>query len=341
MNLDASPNNHIEIDSKKYLYFGGTAYLGLPNNTAFQDIIIKNIRKWGTSYGISRVANIHLLCYENAEQFLAKHIGSESAVTVSSGMLAGKIAVDVLKNSTDVFYHFDGNHEAIYVNDSLPFYIDNELNPRLLDNVSESITILTDGVISGNVRGFDQSLINKVSSSKTITLLIDESHSLGILGENGSGIFSTINHPNIINKNLVSSLGKAFGTTGGVIAGDFNFIKKVKTNAIFGSSAGMNPGFAQSIAESSEIITQQLEKLKQNLLYIELHLHKNKNIIFNKNYPLIYPNIDGIYEKILNKNIIITHFKYPNSEKNLNRIVITANHTIEDLNQMISVLNKQ
>ncbi len=339
MNLESSPNNKIQIDGKEYLYFGGTAYLGLPNDADFQDIIIKNIKKWGTSYGSSRMANISLNCYENAERYLSKFIGSESAVTVSSGMLAGKIAIDILKKSTDVFYHFDGNHEAIQVENSLPFYDDKQLNNRLLDNNIENITILTDGVISGQVTAYCNKILNDISHAKTITLLIDESHSFGILGTNGNGIFSTILHPKITRKILVSSLGKAFGTTGGIIASDKYFIDEVKINAIFGSSAGMNPGFAQSICEAESIFFYKLEKLKNNLSYIDKHLNKNVNIIFDKNYPLIYPNIDGIYKMFLENNIIITNFKYPNSDKNLSRIVVTANHTIEDLDKMIAVLN--
>ena len=341
MHLDSSPNNKIQIDGKNYLYFGGTAYLGLPNNVEYQEIIIKNIRNWGTSYGSSRMANISLSCYENGEEYLSKFIGSEAAVTVSSGMLAGKIAVDILKKNTDVFYHFDGNHEAIKVENSLPFYEDNQLNKRILDNKLENITILTDGVLSGAVTAFCNSIFDNISPSKTITLLIDESHSLGILGTNGNGIFSTINHSKVNRKILVSSLGKAFGLTGGVMASDKNFIDEAKSNPIYGSSAGMNPGFAQSICEAESIFTNKLEFLKNNLLYIDKHLKKRTNVVFNKNYPLIYPNIKGIYEKFLEKNIVITNFKYPNSDKNLSRIVVTANHSIEDLNQMIAVLNDQ
>ena len=340
MTLDSSPDNKIQIGGKKYLYFGGTAYLGLPNDTDFKDIIIKNIKKWGTSYGSSRMANISLSCYENAENYLSKFIGSESSLTVSSGMLAGKIAVDVLKKSTDVFYHFDGNHEAIQVAKSLPFYENNKLNERLLDAHSEDITILTDGVISGAVTAFRDKILNEISTTKNITILIDESHSFGILGTNGNGIFSTINHPKIKRKILVSSLGKAFGITGGIIAGDKNIIDQAKLNPIYGSSAGMNPGFAQSICEAQIIFLNKLKNLKNNLSYIDSHLKKRIEIIFSKNYPLIYTTIDGIYEKFLEKNIVITNFKYPTSDKNLNRIVVTANHTIEDLDEMIAVLNQ-
>lgn len=85
------------------LYFGGTAYLGLQTNVNFQDIVIKNIKQWGTSYGSSRLANISLSAYEDCKIFLAKFIHSQVAVTVSSGMLAGKITSDELQKKILLF----------------------------------------------------------------------------------------------------------------------------------------------------------------------------------------------------------------------------------------------
>jgi 8-amino-7-oxononanoate synthase len=94
MNVNQSPDRIIKIDQEQYLYFGGTAYLGLPTNKAFQELVVKNILKWGTTYGSSRSANIKLTAFENGEHFLAKFIKAEAAVTVSSGMLAYQISIN-------------------------------------------------------------------------------------------------------------------------------------------------------------------------------------------------------------------------------------------------------
>ena len=223
MKVNQFPDRIIEINNEDYLYFGGTAYLGLPTNPEFQKLLIKNILQWGTSYGSSRSANIQLIAYENGEQFLAKYIKADAAITVSSGMLAGKLAIEVLSPQTDCFFHFPDTHPAIKAINSLPFFIENKLNPRLLDATTEKITILTDSVPSFHIEPIDLSILNSIPSNKEITLVIDESHSLGILGTKGCGIFSTIDLPNIKRKILVASLGKAFGLTGGVIASDHLF----------------------------------------------------------------------------------------------------------------------
>jgi 7-keto-8-aminopelargonate synthetase-like enzyme len=340
MKVNQFPDRTIEIDNEKYLYFGGTAYLGLPTHPEFQKLLIKNILRWGTAYGSSRSANIQLNAYEDGERFLANYIKADAVLTVSSGMLAGKLVVEILIPETDLFFHFPDTHAAIKVPNSLPVFIGEKLNPRLLDNTNEKITILTDSVPSFHVQPVDFTILNSIPSNKEITLVIDESHSLGILGMNGCGIFSTINLSNIKRKIMVSSLGKAFGLTGGVIASDSEFINQMATQDTFVSSAGMNAAFVQTMADAETIYLQQHLKLKDNLNYINTHLIKNKAVLFDPEYPLIYPEIEGINEVLAANKIIVTNFKYATGTKDLNRIVITANHKKEDLDIIIHLLNQ-
>lgn len=339
MNVNQFPDRIIEIDHEEYLYFGGTAYLGLPTNKTFQEVIINNIRKWGTNYGSSRSANIQLTAYKNGETFLAKHIEAEAAVTVSSGMLAGKLVIEELTKQTDTFFHFPDNHTAIQVQDSFPIFVKNEINRRLLDSKLEKITILTDAVSGFQTSAINLSILNEIPSHKEITLLIDESHSLGILGKNGNGIYADVNLP-IQRKIMVSSLGKAFGLSGGVIASDASFINQIKTQSIFVSAAGMNPAFVQTLADAETLYKTQHQKLLDNLNYIDQKLIKHDSIKFDKNYPLIYLTDDRIIEILKSNKIIIASFKYQQNAGNLNRIVVTANHLHEDLDKLINVLNE-
>lgn len=338
MNVTQFPDRIIEIGQEHYLYFGGTAYLGLSTNSAFQELAIKNIRIWGTTYGSSRNANVKVTAYENGETFLAHYIKAEAVVTVSSGMLAGKLVIDELKKQTDTFFHFDDVHTAIQTSNSVPVFIDGSINPRLLDDKEEKITLLTDGVPSFETNPVDLNVLHEIPKHKEITLLIDESHSLGILGENGCGIYAAITLP-IKRKIMVSSLGKAFGLTGGVIASDALFIKEITKSEIFGSAAGMNPAFVQTLADAAEIYPKQHKKLIENLAYIEQKLIKQESIKFDKSYPLIYLKDKNIIEVLKENKIIIASFKYKQNADNLNRIVVTANHMREDLDKLIDILN--
>jgi len=340
MKVTKYPDRIITVENKDYLYFGGTAYLGLPSDKKFKKLLFKNISRWGTAYGSSRNANIELSAYEKGENFLAQFIKSEAALTVSSGIIAGKLVIEALSLQTDSFFHFPNTHVAIKAADSIPFFIDNKMNPRLLDDKAEKITILSDAVPSGSVTAVDLSMLNQIPLHKEITLVIDESHSLGILGTKGCGIYSYINIPNIKRKIMVSSLGKAMGLSGGVIAGDFNLINQIKTMDTFVSSAGMNPAFVKTLADAKKVFYSKNEKLKENLLYIDSKLIQGDAVQFNSNYPAIYPKIKGINEVLFSNKIIITNFKYPTDGSLLNRIVITANHKKKDLDKIIDILNQ-
>ncbi|OXB22652.1 aminotransferase class I/II [Flavobacterium tructae] len=339
MNVDQFPDRTIEINQEQYLYFGGTAYLGLPTNNPFQELVIQNIRKWGTTYGSSRNANIKLTAYENGEAFLARHIQAESAVTVSSGMLAGKLVTEQLTKTTDCFFHFSDLHTAIKTPNSLPIFLNHQIHPRLTDSKAEKITILTDGVPSYQTKAVDLSVLKEIPSHKEVTLIIDESHSFGILGKNGCGIYSQINLP-IKRKIMVSSLGKAFGLNGGVIASDTSFIDQIKNTDTFISAAGMNPAFVQTLADASDIYHVQHQKLMENLHYLDTKLIKSKHIKFDKTYPLIYIEMERITDILRENKIIIANFRYQKNSRDINRIVITAHHTKDDLDQVIEILNQ-
>lgn len=101
----------------------------------------------------------------------------------------------------------------------------------------------------------------------------------------------------------------------------------------------MNPAYVETLAETGHLVQQQLQKLQNNLNYLAQDLQPNPKINFTTNYPSIYLDWDKSYEILLQNKIIITHFDYPSDQKTLNRIVISANHQKEDLDQLVQVLN--
>ena len=85
------PGRSIQIEGKEWLYFSGTSYLGISQNKAFQNWVIEGLQKYGTHYGGSRLSNWQLGLFEQVETQLAALSGSEAALVVSSGTLAGQL----------------------------------------------------------------------------------------------------------------------------------------------------------------------------------------------------------------------------------------------------------
>lgn len=340
MVVENFPDRSITINNKDYLYFGGTGYLGLATHPEFQKILMTSIQKWGTFYGSSRSSNIKLAVYNQFEDFFAEQIGAEASLTVSSGTLAGTLVIDFLAKTEPVFFHYPKTHPAILAKNSLPLFIENKINPRLSDQKTEEIVITVDAVSGREVKPTAMDFLDKISPQKKITLVVDESHSLGVTGKDGTGIFKAIAHPVIDNKVMVSSLGKALGLSGGSIVGTRKFIDILKEESVFISSSAANPAYLQTYLDAQDIYSRQRQKLNKNLAYIAARL-RNKNVIADKNYPAMYIENDTAYDLFLNEGIVITSFNYPTYKKKMNRIVITANHTDKDLEQLINILNNK
>ncbi|MEN3323717.1 aminotransferase class I/II-fold pyridoxal phosphate-dependent enzyme [Mariniflexile soesokkakense] len=331
MVIDTFPDREIIVKGKPFLYFGGTAYLGLATHSGFQNNVISGMKKWGTAYGSSRNANIKLAIFDEAEKLIAKLIKAEAAVTYSSGTLAGKLVVEYLSKSENTFYHYPKTHPAILQNKSLPLFVNEKLHPNLLNNTAENIVITADAFLGLEVTPTSFEFLNDIPSNKKITLVIDESHSLGIVGIYIEGIFNAISNKNLVRKIMVSSLGKALGISGGIAASDKNFIDSLKTEPDFISSSSISPAYLEAFMLSQDIIKAQQKKLQVNLEFLFDGFHLNSDFKYNKNYPVIYCEDEKIFENLYERGIIITNFKYPTYKKEMCRIVITPNHTKNDL----------
>lgn len=338
MTVEQFPDRTVEIDGKTYLYYGGTSYLGMATKPEFQNLLNQSIQRWGTAYGSSRNSNIKLSVYQQAESLLSDIIGAEAALTVSSGTLAGRLVIDYLGKSHEQFYHYPKTHPAVLSSSSQPLFMDGKLHPQLSNDVRESVVITADAIMSLAVTPTDFGFLNDIPDHKNVTLVIDESHSLGIVGDRGEGVFKTVNSPNIARKVMISSLTKAYGCSGGVIAADRNFVEMIQNDAVFISASGMNPIFLQTFLNAQDVLKTQLKKLRHNLHYFHSGDKLPDIFKYDPNYPVIYCYSNAIFEYLKSKEIIITNFKYPNYETMMNRIVITANHTKADLQRLKSAL---
>lgn len=339
MVVDEFPDREIIVNGEKYLYFGGTSYLGMATNKEFQALIFESLKKWGTFYGSSRNANIKLAIYEKFENYFSDYLGAETALTVSSGTLAGKMVIDYLSKSEVAFFHYPKTHPAILAPNSLPLFLDNKLHPKLQDGVLEDIVITVDAILPLEIAPVSFSFLNEISSQKKITLVLDESHSLGVIGKSGEGIFSSITSEKLHRKIVISSLGKALGLSGGMIASDKEFIGQIRAEPVFISSSGANPAYLEAYMNGLHVYEKQRQLLTGNLNFLVKILAPKRDFQFNKAYPVIYSNSDEIYKTLLKEKMVIARFKYPTYKNYMNRIVITANHTREDLEKLASVLN--
>lgn len=337
---DAFPGREISVAGKRYLYFGGTSYLGLQTNPEFQELYIQNIRKYGTNYGASRKSNIKISVFDKAEASLAGIVGSEACTTLSSGYLAGQLVAKHFDNDKFTCFYAPNSHSALFQKDTKPFENFNDLIRRIeLSNSAKTSVLFLDSIDTLECR-YPNFIGLQYESLKDIILVVDDSHGIGVMGDHGGGAFKIIHKLNPKELIVCSSLGKGFGIQAGAIFGTISRTTKLTNTDFFGGASPAAPAAIATLYEGSSIFSKQREKLKKN---IDLFIKKTETLNqfrFIKEHPAFAFENAELSAHLEANGILITNFNYPNDEGPLmSRIVISATHTNEDIERLSAVLN--
>ncbi len=340
--IDSFPGRTITIKGKTYLYFGGTSYLGLQTDSAFQNIFIKNIKKYGTNYGASRKSNIQISVFDSAERYLASLAGSENCITVSSGYLAGQLVAQTLNTDSHEFFYAPEVHSAVHITSKVLFDNFDDLNIAVRTHLNEhtSIPIIFMDSISISNQGYPDFEALKQLPLESIILVVDDSHGIGIVGDKGCGAYKKAEQLKTKELIVCCSLNKSFGIQVGAIFGTRNRIEEFKKTDFFGGASPASPAALASLVDGKLIFEKKRRILVQN---IQLFLKSLKNLNqfkYLENYPVFYFSNDKLVNYLEENNILITNFKYPDDDSPiLSRIVLSASHTKEDIGFLVEKLN--
>lgn len=342
------PGRTVLIESQEYLWFGGTSYLGLGHNAAFQNLIQIGLNKYGSNWGSSRNNPLQIDIYEKLEKFLANFTKAQAAVSVSSGLLAGQIALKYIESiypNSPVIYA-PKVHPALWgnnfkaKNESFEKFVQN-INNQILSNHESVITIVTDSVSSPHIEYYYFDWVIDLPKSKKINLIVDDSHSLGICGEAGAGIYSQIKRHSNINLIVVSSLNKALGVPGGVILCDNITAESIRKLPFYTASSPMSPAFAYACTFSKDIYASALKKLNENIRIFNNLISVLTDLQQLDNYPSYCFQKEGLTEYLFEHKVIIPSFAYPlPTDSKITRLVINSLHTETDLRMLSDLLIK-
>ena len=341
------PSRTIQLNNEDYLYFSGTSYLGIGHNKGFAVQLEAGLEKYGTIFSASRNNNLQLDIYKTAEDYLAEWFKSEAALTVTSGMLAGMLAVKYLNGAT--FLYVNQAHPAIWHNTPTQFFT----SDNILDEVHRTLALDKKIVLATNAidplfcEALNFDWINALPNDARITILIDDSHGLGVCGETGNGHFELINKHLKNKKNIrfivTASLAKAIGIPGGVILSDKNTITDISQSSFFFGASPIVPAYLFAFVRSKSIYSELLNVLRRNLNYFNQQCNESvKNLLLNqKGYPVYFVRDNGLYDFLFKNKIFISNFAYPKStDKPITRIVLSALHTVQDLQMLINAMKE-
>lgn len=337
------PSRTIEIDGQEYLYFSGTAYLGLPQNPDFQFLIEQGLHHYGSVYGSSRNGNLQLSIYEQAEAKLAVWAGAEAALTLSSGMLAGQAAVRQLMLEGYEFVYSPDVHPAVW---HLPqveipkcsFEVWSEqviARNRKSEIGNRQLAIVTNSVDALRGKLYDFEWVNAIPDETEVVLLVDDSHGLGITGTEGRGVWERIPKRSNIRLIVTASLAKAMGLPGGVLLSDKDTIQCIRSTAYFGGCSPIAPDHLYAYIHATGLYTEAYQRLQANTQQFAKSIASLDLFSFTEGLPVFYTTQDDLYPFLLKRGIFVYSFSYPKpTDKANTRVVICAWHTAQDIEKL-------
>lgn len=335
------PGRTAIFNNEEWLYFSGTSYLGLSQNVDFQNLIIEGIQIYGANFGGSRLSNLRLQIFEEAENKLAKWTGSEAALTISSGTLAGQLVVKTLRNSGK-FYFAPGVHPALFGEGEYSNLDFNNWTQFILEetpHLKSPIVLFSNTLDPLKAKQFDFSWIQRLPNNIPITIVLDDSHGIGITGKNGAGIFSSLKTPKNVELIVIASLGKALSIPGGVILGTKDFIQKIWQRPYFGGASPISPAYLYAFLQAKELYKNQRQILFRNIEYFKTATETFHLFQTFDQYPVFYTSQNALADFLQHHKVLISSFPYPTAEsERITRVVLNAAHTQEDLIILIQYL---
>lgn len=341
--IDSFPGREVTVDGKNHLCFGGTSYLGLQDYTPFQDIFIKNIRKYGTNYSASRKSNVRFSVFDLAEERLADLVGSESCITQSSGYLAGQFLSEFIHKKTCKPFFAPNTHSALFRNKVKNYVTYASLNIALRNYLNEpnakTPVLFMDTVdFSGGSYPDFESL--KILPLHEIILVADDSHGIGVIGKKGNGVYQTLKslHPKKLF--VCCSLGKGFGIQAGAIFGDRSDLLEMENTSFYGGASPASPASMATFMEATQIYSDRKDNLDANLNYFLENIASLKHFRYMDGHPTFTFLNEELVSLLKKNHIIVTNFNYPKeSSETMSRIVLSASHLKSDIDTLTHTLN--
>lgn len=341
------PSRLVCIDNQEYLFFSGTSYLGMSVNPIFQEAIKEGLSKYGTNYGSSRSSNLRLVVFEELEHFLCQWTEAEQCLTMSSGFLAGQLIAQWIRALFSKGYaisYAPHTHPAVFCGlekiDSTDFesWVEQMVSQSYTSSNQDMVLVCNAvDVLHAKVHSFDW--IKSLNTAKEIILVVDDSHGIGITGQNGKGAYAQIPFMKNVTKVVIASMGKALGMPAGIVLSNEQVISALRKSSFYTGASPALPAYCYAFLKIWEEYQKQLGILKKNIQVFSSEIKELNLFDFAESYPVFRTYQPALYPFLLENQVLISSFPYPtpNSEP-INRVVLSSLHTLSDLAYLAELL---
>jgi 8-amino-7-oxononanoate synthase len=357
--IESGQDTEVVIDGKKVLMFGSNSYLGLTNHPKIKEASKQAIDKYGTGCAGSRFLNGTLDIHIELERRLAAYVGKEASVLFSTGFQVNLGVISCLLDRNDYLILDEYDHASIIDGSRLSFsrsikYAHNDMDDlrKKLSRLPEDAAklIVADGIFSMEGDLVNLPEIVKIANEFGANIMMDDAHSLGVIGLNGAGTASHFGLTDEVDL-IMGTFSKSLASLGGFIAGTEETIEFVKHRArslMF--SASMPPAAVASVIAALDIIEsepERIDKLWANTNYAKKLLVEAGFDIGHTDSPIIPVYIRDNDKTFMVTNILSNNGIFVNpvvspavpSDSSLIRFSLMATHTFEQIEEAVEKLS--
>jgi glycine C-acetyltransferase len=345
----------------RVLNFCANNYLGLSNNSQLIAAAKEALDTHG--YGMS---SVRFICgtgdlHKELEKKIAGFFGMEDTILYAACFDANGGVFEPLLGEEDAIISDSLNHASIIDGVRLCKAVRYRYNNADMDDLEVQLQaaqaqrhrlIVTDGVFSmdGNVAPLDK--IYELANKYDAMIMVDESHSAGVVGKTGRGVTEQFNLKGKV-EIITGTLGKAFGgAIGGFTTGKKEIIDMLRQRSrpyLFSNSipplvAAAGIRMIDMMSETNEL----QDKLHENTAYfVEKMLAAGFDIKPTQSAICAVMLYDAklsqeMAAKLLDEGIYVIGFYYPvvPKDKARIRVQISAAHEREHLDKCIAAFTK-
>jgi 8-amino-7-oxononanoate synthase len=272
--LSDTEGAEVTIDGRRLIMIGSNNYLGLTTHPKVREAAIEAVHKYGTSCTGSRFLNGTLHLHKQLEEELADFVGKEAALVFSTGYQTNLGTISSLVGKGDLVITDKEDHASIIDGCRLSYGKMLRFRHNDTANLEQVLKrcdrdrgklVVVDGIFSmgGDIAPLTE--IVPLCKKYNAQLMVDDAHSVGVLGENGRGTaahFGTTDDVDLI----MGTFSKSFASLGGFIAGDeavLHYIQHHARSLMF--SASMPAAGVAACLAALEVMRTEPERPKRLL----------------------------------------------------------------------------
>ncbi len=274
-----------EAHGGHFVSFANYDYLGLSTHPDVKAAAAHALEALGVGALASRLVGGERSTHQPLEAALSSFLGTEATLTLVSGYLTNVSVISHIMGSRDGLFLDELSHNSIVsgsksaASETVLFKHNDldHLNSLLKQKRSDykNVLIVAESLYSMDGDITDLARLVEIKERHNCWLLIDEAHSIGVLGADGRGIceYAGID-PNRIDL-IIGTLSKTFASCGGFVTGKQAVIDWLRyTLPGFVYSVGLSPVITAAAQKALELVQTEswrIEKLRHNAeLFVEL-----------------------------------------------------------------------